>query len=107
MTRLRISKKNEKIFDPQGKNTDDAFEALRDPEVVNLKVIGCTVNGEKAVAIVAVLDRGVSPGLRPLFVSVTAGMELKNAVGEKPKTPDENVKRRKVLRAKGGDNGGD
>lgn len=109
MTGLKVSKKNEKLFDPHGKGTADALEAIRDPEVTNIKLVPCTVNGEQAVAIVAVVDRGkVAPtvralGLRPLFVSITEGMVLQNELGEEPEPYDEHLDRVEKAKKKGGE----
>jgi hypothetical protein len=54
----------------------EAFAALQSGEFCNFALLEVTVNGEPAVSIITVHDAGGEYILRPMFVSVTPGMEL-------------------------------
>lgn len=62
----------------------EAFEALRDSSYTNFALFSCFVNGEPSVAIVAIHEDGANYDIRPLFVSVTAGMTLTDHDGQLP-----------------------
>ncbi len=53
-----------------------AFEALSSGSFNNFALFSCFVNGEPAAAIVAVNRDGEEYAITPLFVSVTASLQL-------------------------------
>lgn len=53
-----------------------AFEALSSGEFANFALFSCFVNGEPAVAIVAVNREGAECVITPLFVSVTPSLQM-------------------------------
>jgi hypothetical protein len=53
-----------------------AFDALTSGDYGNFAVFSCFVNGEPAAAIVAVNRDGDDYTITPLFVSVTASLDL-------------------------------
>ena len=64
-----------------------AFEALTSGEHDNFALFSCTVNGEPAAAIVAVMPPDEPSGrycITPLFISVTPGMDLADHAGTPP-----------------------
>jgi len=74
-----------------------AFQALRSPLYDNITLMSCWVNGEPGVAVVMVEEAGEGAlAVMPLFVAITAGMELKfpdegesSGGGGGPKNPRE------------------
>ena len=61
----------------------DAFEMLVSA-VDNFALFSCFVNGEPAAAICLIIRNGDEFDVRPMFVSVTPGMVLKDHNGEMP-----------------------
>lgn len=53
-----------------------AFEALSSGDFENFALFSCFVNGEPAAAIVAVNRDGEDYIINPLFVSVTASLQM-------------------------------
>ena len=53
-----------------------AFEALSSGDFGNFALFSCYVNGEPAAAIVAINRDGEDYIINPLFVSVTASLQL-------------------------------
>lgn len=53
-----------------------AFEALSSGDFGNFALFSCFVNGEPAAAIVAVNRDGEDYAITPLFVSVTASLQM-------------------------------
>ena len=53
-----------------------AFEALTSADFENFALFSCFVNGEPAAAIVAINRDGEEYIISPLFVSVTASLQL-------------------------------
>lgn len=53
-----------------------AFEALSSGEFGNFALFSCFVNGEPAAAIVSVNRDGAEYVITPLFVSVTASLQM-------------------------------
>lgn len=61
-----------------------AFEALTSGRYGNFALFSCFVNGEEGVAIVSVNEDGPGYAITPLYVSVTAGMDLVDHDGNRP-----------------------
>jgi hypothetical protein len=59
-----------------------AFEALTSGDYANFALFSCFVNGEPAVAIVAVNRGGDGYAITPLFVSVTPSLTLTDHDGQ-------------------------
>lgn len=62
----------------------EAFKALTSGQYDNFALFSCFVCGEPAVAIVAISEDGGAYRIRPLFVSITAGMTLTDHDGRPP-----------------------
>ena len=60
------------------------FEALTSGDFENFALFSCFVNGAPAVAIVAVNRDGEDYVVNPLFVSITAEMDLRDHDGREP-----------------------
>lgn len=59
------------------------FEGLRDPRYTNFALFSCFVNGDPAVASVAInTENSTKVTITPLFVSVTDAMVLTDHNGE-------------------------
>jgi hypothetical protein len=63
------------------KSHRDAFEALQKGSFQNFALFSCFVDGQPAAAIVAVSSMGDDYTVTPLFVSVTAAMNLTDHEG--------------------------
>lgn len=59
----------------------DTFEALQSGSFQNFALFSCFVDGQPAAAIVAVDNTGDEYTVTPLFVSVTAAMNLTDHEG--------------------------
>lgn len=60
------------------------FDAITSGDYGNFALFSCFVNGEPAVAVVAVSEDGPGYVVTPLFVSVTDGMSLTGHDGAEP-----------------------
>ena len=61
-----------------------AFKALASGDYDNFALFSCFVNGEPAAAIVAVNRDGEDYTIMPLFVSVTASLQVTDHDGHPP-----------------------
>jgi len=61
-----------------------AFEALTSGDYANFALFSCFVDGEPAVAFVAVNRDGDGYAITPLFVSVTPSLTLTDHDGQPP-----------------------
>jgi hypothetical protein len=59
-----------------------AFEAITSGDYANFALFSCFVNGEPAVAIVAVNRDGDGYAITPLFVSITPSLTLTDHDGQ-------------------------
>ncbi len=66
-----------------------AFEALSSGDFGNFALFSCYVNGEPAAAIVAVTRDGEEYIISPLFVSVTASLQVTDHDGHPCQPPQQ------------------